>query len=423
MKYKSITLGVKHLQEKHTAENIVNWLDEMIVKWNIDKNKVVVTTADQGANIKKAVIDCFGLDKYLPCLAHTLNLVVSFVLEKDLEVADIISKIKDIVSYFHRSCVASDELIKLTDLVLLQCVITRWNSEYVMLDRYLQIQEFVATVLIRLAAASVPSPLKGVEITTAKELMVLLKPFKQLTDVLSGEKYLTGCEAIPLIKNLKFTLENISATTDISKRFKRSLQEQLDRRFKNISKQYLVSIPNLLDPRYKKMYLEDEPMTCSKIIDKVCSEIREMKSISAEPGFAVTQNQSSNYRAMPSTSNQTENSIWSYDEVLRSQARATQMARLENQQGTMPIELSYYLSQAPLEKNSCPLKFWDKQPDSELKKLAMRYLTVIASSVPSERMFSHAALVLTEKRSNMTPQHFQELLFLSTLPIECCDLK
>lgn len=205
--YKSITIGVKHLQENHTADHIENWLNEMILKWYIVKDKVVVVVADQAANIKRAVKDCFGEDKYLACLAHTVNLVVSLVLEKDLNVAGIISNNKDIVAYFHRSCVASDQLRTLTDLVLLQCVITHWNSVYIMLDRYLEIHEYVATILLRLAGSNVPRPLIGEEIKIARELMVLLKPFKQITDVLSGEKYLTGSEAIPLVKNLNVRLQ------------------------------------------------------------------------------------------------------------------------------------------------------------------------------------------------------------------------
>lgn len=80
----------------------------------------------------------------------------------------------------------------------------------------------------------------------------------------------------------------------------------------------------------------------------------------------------------------------------------------------MPDDFRFYLSQDPNARHRNPIEFWNKLPDSMLKKIASRYLTVIATSVPSERQFSQASLILTEKRSQLTADHFQQLLFLTT---------
>lgn len=66
----------------------------------------------------------------------------------------------------------------------------------------------------------------------------------------------------------------------------------------------------------------------------------------------------------------------------------------------------------------CPLKYWQNYSQSPLSKLAKRYLTIIATSVPSERLFSRAGNIITDLRNRLTGEHLQQLLFLNSLSIE-----
>lgn len=72
----------------------------------------------------------------------------------------------------------------------------------------------------------------------------------------------------------------------------------------------------------------------------------------------------------------------------------------------MPTELKYYLSQPLISRDENPIAYWNKQPPSLLTKLAYRSLTVIATSVPSEMLFSQASLILNDKRSQLSESHF-----------------
>ena len=47
-----------------------------------------------------------------------------------------------------------------------------------------------------------------------------------------------------------------------------------------------------------------------------------------------------------------------------------------------------------------------------MSRLAQKYFSITASSVPFERLFSSAGNVITEKRSCLTAQHADELIFL-----------
>jgi len=57
-----------------------------------------------------------------------------------------------------------------------------------------------------------------------------------------------------------------------------------------------------------------------------------------------------------------------------------------------------------VEEGDHPLIFWEKQENfSHLSLLAKNYLTISASSVPVEAMFSTCGLMLNVKRSLMAP--------------------
>ncbi|KMQ88434.1 zinc finger bed domain-containing protein 1-like protein [Lasius niger] len=69
-RHKSVTIGVVELIERHQSEYLKNWLLNLIDQWNIEIENIVVVVSDNDANIKKAIVDAFGIDKHLPCFAH-----------------------------------------------------------------------------------------------------------------------------------------------------------------------------------------------------------------------------------------------------------------------------------------------------------------------------------------------------------------
>ena len=77
-------------------------------------------------------------------------------------------------------------------------------------------------------------------------------------------------------------------------------------------------------------------------------------------------------------------------------------------------ELSRYKTEPVLELKGEPLKWWNKHEHSypNLSCMAQKYLGVVATSVPSERLFSCAGNFITSKRSALEPENVEKLVFL-----------
>jgi len=331
LKLESVTLGVLELGERHTSANIVGWLNDILRTWGIDKHQVFLVVTDNGANIKNAVYECFGKDKHLPCFAHTLNLVVEDALDHTEDIAIIINKVKHLVTFFKQSVSASDELHKVCKLKLKQSVPTRWNSVYIMLERFINCSDFVASTIVKFPKG--PPMLSGSELFSAKEVMNLLKPFEAATKELSGQNYVTGSKIIPLMHCLAKKIDPITVTSVVSSNLKENLINNLKTRFGRVEYLEILSIATILDPRFKMLHCND-PIASSRAMSKIKKKILDLRTENSETSSNV---------AVSSSDEDDPNSLWSVHKEL-----VTKKALNEPNCSEMPTDLKHYLNQPTL---------------------------------------------------------------------------
>ncbi|KAK3922231.1 Zinc finger BED domain-containing protein 4 [Frankliniella fusca] len=157
-----------------------------------------------------------------------------------------IFKVKKIVRFFRQSEVATTELTKLQmeeseisegkTLKLIQEVKTRWNSCFAMLERFLQLHENVARVILKLqrdknSKSKPPAILTMDEIDALTEVRDLLRPL----DIATKESITRQTPVTPVGFNLKADL-----TTRLSNAFGK------------IEDIKLYQCATILDPRFKK---------------------------------------------------------------------------------------------------------------------------------------------------------------------------
>ena len=131
----------------------------------------------------------------IPCAGHSLNLAVQDVLAvSGLKTA--LGKVKKIVEHFNRSRLDNEELrakqkqLDRPSHSLVQDVVTRWNSTLNMISRLREQQAAIAGVLHGKRDLHYLE-LSPHEWHTLEDLVKLLEPFKNATEIMSGQKYPT----------------------------------------------------------------------------------------------------------------------------------------------------------------------------------------------------------------------------------------
>ena len=80
---------------------------------------------------------------------------------------------------------------------------TRWKSSHYMLERLLKLKMAILTVLDRNEKREVRQlVLKDRQWELARDLVKVLAPFENVTEVLGGQKYVTASLLLPLVQKL-----------------------------------------------------------------------------------------------------------------------------------------------------------------------------------------------------------------------------
>ncbi|XP_045540850.1 E3 SUMO-protein ligase ZBED1 [Papilio machaon] len=278
-------------------------------------------------------------------------------------------------------------------------VSTRWNSQLFMIERFVLMSSTIGSILINHPNA--PQMLQANEIVVLKEIGKVLKPFHNVTEEMSAEKYVTASKAIPIIKCLRTLLDAIPITSDLANQLKYSLQTELNKRFENIQKVHLFSVATFLDPRFKKIHL-DEPLSLSKTINYTnrCLSINTRN----DDTLAVTHSESSLSLEVANDGQD----IW---QVHQQKIMAAHTSMTKNS------ELDLYIA-APLSNLKMdPLDLWRSSEGTfpRLTALALKHLSVMATSAPAERLFSKAGNIVRKTRNRILGKRLPKLLFLNSL--------
>ena len=181
MEKKDVMLTSWLFDESHTGANISSAILSRLQAWEIEE-KVVCVVRDNAANMVS------GLNianvKSLPCLAHSLQLIIKDGVLLQPSVMQLLSCARSIVGHYHRSNVAFNTFrqiqsqLNLPVHVLIQDVATRWNSSYYMLERLLEQKKAITASN---AECQPPTELRSHQWVLAEKVVKLLKVFEEAT--------------------------------------------------------------------------------------------------------------------------------------------------------------------------------------------------------------------------------------------------
>uniref|UniRef100_A0A3B1JXR9 HAT C-terminal dimerisation domain-containing protein n=1 Tax=Astyanax mexicanus TaxID=7994 RepID=A0A3B1JXR9_ASTMX len=218
-----------------------------------------------------------------------------------------------------------------------------------------------------------------------------LRPFEEVTKEISTEKHASVSKVIPLV-----TLLQRSKATHESQGIKLAaeLSSQCQHRFRAIETFYGLAVSTFLDTRFKKPWS----------VNQTSVSAPEPSTSSATSSVSVAA------PATTSSSPAAKGGIWA---EFDSQVLASQEHRTPGTDAF--IEMRRYSEEKPILRHGDPLLWWKTNEPTFpcLSKLAKKHLTVIATSVPAERIFSKAGQLVSERRSSLKVKNVNMLLFLN----------
>ncbi|XP_063931861.1 E3 SUMO-protein ligase ZBED1-like [Zophobas morio] len=412
-KLKSLLLECIQMNESHTSQNLSTELEKIIIKWKM-QGKVALVISDNANNITHAIRDILQL-KHFGCFAHSINLVV----QNSLKLVDtVIIKVRNVVSYFKRSIIGKEKLMNfqknnnMDPKKVIQDVSTRWNSTFYMLERFIELKDALRGTIALMDKATVPI-LNSEEWQICAELCDVLRPFENVTKIVSGENYPTASLVIPLVRGFYDVIENQFNSTYLPavQTVIREVKNQIDQRFGSIESSKTLGICTFLDPRFKHMGFRDKNNAANvkkNLLNELAEEIKNKEKLN--PNINLTS-------ASTSAVNAPEKfSIWnSFDKSLAelrpqggSGSSGTAMSRAI-------IEIDNYINESFLPRTEDPLLWWKTNSHNfpNLTKIMKNKLCCVATSVPCERVFSKTGMLLTDRRNRLGHQSVSRLVFLN----------
>ncbi|XP_059923557.1 E3 SUMO-protein ligase ZBED1-like [Gadus macrocephalus] len=408
----SHVLQTTEVLTSHTATNLAGMLSGAIEEWGLTSKTPAVVT-DNAANMVRAV-ELMQLT-HVGCFAHTLNLASQAGL-KIPAVSRLLSRVRRIATFFHRSTTAThilkekQKMLQLPAHKLTLDVVTRWNSALDIVERFLEQQPAISATLLSPDVRRNERDLCSLteeDVTTAEDLVRTLQPLKAATQAISEDKRPTLSIIAPLLALLQDAMTPSEQDSPVVRDLKAAVKSNLRTRYG--AQKGMLYGATALDPRFKAL-----PSLTAEEQDEVFSRLQAEAATAAPDANTDGETEEEEGAEERVTSPRKCSALESlFGQAYRAPSvhadeRKTPSKRAEE-------EITKYRAEPPASLNESPLTWW-RSREGELPllaRLAGHYLCVPGTSVASERVFSTAGDIITAKRSCITPEHVNELLFLN----------
>ncbi|CAF1208015.1 unnamed protein product [Adineta steineri] len=358
-------------------------------------------------------------DVRLSCFVHSLQLCVRDGIKDASFMVKIFGKCKAVAQYSHKSSKIADILEELNKHIN-KFTVTRWNSEFLLIKSILSIDKNDLDLITSLMVN--PIQFSNKDLIILKELIDILEPFYEISVRCQAETIVTASLVVPSVVHLITSLRDIKENISHCSKLVQQLDASIKKRFSGIIARlslntvtindnygdplYFISV--VLDPSFKFYWIRDLKMSVQKenqlkqhIIQLIIDEMSKNSSIST---IDLDSSNSSSTASSCSTSapKPKRRKLFDYND-----------SSLDNSNETTTldpaIELDAYLNDPLRTKFS---DYWSSSHLNVLKKVVTRVFSVQASSAPIERVFSHAGLILSSRRTNMSEHLFRNLVLL-----------
>ena len=412
---KNIVMATRIMTERHTGVNIGTTINQICEEFSVGRKLAVVT--DNASNMSIAAAECDAL--HVTCFAHTLQLAIEDGLKIE-QISKTLSVSRKLVGHFSHSPLALNALLEKQGgekkLKLVQDVSTRWNSSFAMMERLLKLRIPVYSVIfdenITKPGDRVKFDIRDNYWKVMEDTVPILGPLAAVTEMLGREDTPTGSSVLVVLYNLiNGPLKQTPGESQVAKSLKVKIRDGLKKRFhvndegkpkiEGILSPLIVAC--LLDPRYKSILGRD-------LLDQTDMALLQGHILDLMSNIDLSSSVSNNEDVSSTACDLTQNSeLISWAQVIQGDVKPLEY----NDRVSAAEELNDYM--ADIVRDSNPLTWWKsheiKYP--RLAKLAQEYLSVPATSIPSERTFSVAGLTVSNLRTALDPDSVDQIIFVN----------
>lgn len=273
---------------------------------------------------------------------------------------------------------------------------TRWNTMFDMLQSVSKNYTAIKEVLEKRGELQ---KIRNIDDYTLHRLVRLLEPFKTSTTRLEGDRLATMHQVLVRIEDLKNSIENF-----IREEFNPELKYVANRCLKFVSEKFefhdLHRMAAFLWTGFQDLKFLGKKEQ-KRLKEMVMSRLKRIKEMNAETELLNNSD---------STSSEITVELDEANDPSLEKYRNTPVKKTDNE---VAFEIkSYKMKQAS--QNVNVLQWWRRHQHEFplLSTLARSLLAIPATSASSERCFSVAGRVLEERRSQLSPESLDALLFL-----------
>lgn len=228
-----------------------------------------------------------------------------------------------------------------------------------------------------------------------------VKPLQDFTDALSGEAYVSVSCIKPVLHLFKTSLllpneEDV----ELTKTIKMNIMRYLEQKYCDSEKEELLDMATLTDPRFRTNYIEASKVEVIK--RRAISELSSLSNTNEAAGPSDYQ------ETTPAKKKMTLGAFFKNSTPEASHHSQSDKTKIE-------AELATYLLLPNVDSDTDPLEWWKKHQANfpRLSSLAKKYLSIPATSAPSERVFSVGGGIVTCNRACLKPEVVDRLIFLA----------
>ncbi|XP_030569911.1 zinc finger BED domain-containing protein 1 [Drosophila novamexicana] len=385
------TLSVQALPAQYNASNIVERLERVCQRFDIDKSKIVCIVSRSSRLLENAVASLLGSQRHVPCFAHLLETLFELVVQRQ-EFSALCDKVRRCVAYHLSSCsnlVASQIQLDVTGRAI---------STYEMLERYVR----HAAQLQKVQPLDPALMLTASELELAGELLAVLAPLASAVRQLCGSSivsYPSASNALPIaytVLNEMKQPENAEQQHQVSYDIRLFVIRLLEERFEGMEKNTQLALSSLLDPRFRNM-----PFQSASLVAKYMTQLYDLYE---EKGGAIAAESGEE-------ANTESYDIWA---AYRAFSHEKHKHITMNGESENMDEISSYFCTNISSLQTEPLLLWKdlSQFHPFLHSLAKKYMHIPASAIPPARIFTAYGEEFAQHRKLMG-EHMSNMLLMA----------